>query len=113
MKPSTLGQRIEYYRKKAGLKQKELAAIVGMSFNAISLYEGDKRKPNIAILSDIANALHVTSDTLLGLDKIKSNGEHTLLRIYKNLNDLGQERAIEIISGLEELPKYSKFGGRD
>ena len=56
----TLGQRIRYFRKKAGLTQKELAEMIGLSDSALRNYELDNRKPDRDTLTWIADALKVS-----------------------------------------------------
>ena len=111
MNHSSLGQRIRYYRKKAGISQKDLAAAVGLSPNAISYYEKDKREPNILILMKIAKTLDVTGDALLGLEHpdlaAKNRKEYALLHAFRSLKSVGQDRALEYVSALKELPYYS------
>ena len=106
MNLSSLGERITYYRKKAGISQKDLALAVGISPNTVSYYESNGRKPDILTLQDLAKALNVTADTLLGLEYPENSGESTILCAYRSLNALGRDRAIEFITLLEENPKY-------
>lgn len=56
----TLGQRIRYFRKRAGLTQKELAEKLGLSESALRNYELDNRKPGRSTLTLIADALRVS-----------------------------------------------------
>ena len=56
----TLGKRIRYYRKHAGMTQKELAEAVGLSEPAIRNYELDNRTPDRDTLTWIADALKVS-----------------------------------------------------
>ena len=111
---SSIGQRIKYYRKKAGLSQKDLAAEIGMSSNAVCHYERDYREPNILMLAGIAKALKVSGDALLGLEPnsdlvAQNRDESALLRDFRALKCVGQERALEYLSALKELPRYAKF----
>jgi len=110
---SSLGQQIAHYRKKAGLSQKALSEVIGVSPTMLSYYEKDKRDPSTQTLAKLAEILNTTSDKLLGLEQrpipavYRNRFEFTLLREIRFLNDFGQERALEIISGLKELPKYT------
>ncbi|MCL2182983.1 MAG: helix-turn-helix domain-containing protein [Chitinispirillia bacterium] len=109
----SLGQRIKHYRNKADLSQKDLAAIVGISPTVFSRYESDKLEPNILTLMNLAKALNITGDALLGLsphpDLIAQNrDEYTVLRTFRSFNSLGQNRTLEYISGVAELPKYTE-----
>ena len=109
----SLGQRITYYRKKAGLSQKELAIAIGISSPVLSYYESDKNDPPTTILVKLAEVLNVTADKLLGLERphpvvYRNRSEYALLRALRVLNDLGQERLLEYAVGLSELPKYTE-----
>ena len=55
-----IGERIRYFREKAGLTQKQLGEITGKSESAIRNYELDNRKPDWETLTRIANALKVS-----------------------------------------------------
>jgi len=111
---SSLGQRIIHYRKKAGLLQKDLAVSVGISAAVLSYYEKDINDPPTAILAKLADALGITSDKLLGLNQphppvvYRNRIEYTLLRALRILNTHGQERALEYISDLSVVPKYTE-----
>ena len=49
---------LRYYRLREGISKKELAHRAGLSPQAISNYENDKRRPDIAIIRKIAQALN-------------------------------------------------------
>ena len=51
-----------------GVKQKDLAAALGMSENMISYYCNGDKVPNLVRLKEIAQHLNVSTDYLLGLD---------------------------------------------
>ena len=57
---STIGERIRYYRKRAGLTQKAVAEACGITEPAIRNYELDNRIPSYETLEDIASALNVS-----------------------------------------------------
>jgi len=108
----TLGQRIRYYRKKVGFSIKSLASIVEISPTVLGRYETDAREPNTLILMKLASALNVTADALLGLephpDLIAQNSDESdWLRIFRKLNCLGRDRALEYVSEMSEMPKYT------
>ncbi|MCL2220655.1 MAG: helix-turn-helix transcriptional regulator [Chitinispirillia bacterium] len=111
---SSLGQRIAHYRKLAGLTQKALAESVGVSPTMLSYYEKDKRDPGTPTLVKLAEVLSITGDKLLGLAEArpspavyKNRIEFSLLREIRLLNGFGQDRALEYISQLKDMPKYS------
>lgn len=73
VEPLTIGQSIRNARKKAKIKQGELAKIIGHGQNAICRWENDRQTPLITAVIDIADALGVTIDELVGRE-VKGNG---------------------------------------
>ena len=61
----TLGEKIQYYRKKNKLSQEELAARVGVSRQAVSKWELGDATPEVDKLVALARAFGVTTDQLL------------------------------------------------
>ena len=53
-----IGKRIQEARKKAGMKQSDLAERLGVAVITIGQYERGKRKPNLGQLQDIAKVLN-------------------------------------------------------
>lgn len=121
-----VGMNIKQARKKKGLKQKELAELIGFSESSISKYEqGLIQIPN-TVLERIAKVLDVplfellpwetefNSDGKLSkesriFDEIKSlfgKNVTDLLNNYLQLNKEGQKKASEYISDLTFNPKY-------
>ena len=75
------GERLRKARLMKGYKQIQLADIVGISSQVISLYEIDARLPSHGVLIRLAAALHVSTDYLLGTDKKPANAEATSVDI--------------------------------
>ncbi|MDE6980713.1 MAG: helix-turn-helix domain-containing protein, partial [Lachnospiraceae bacterium] len=69
------GKRIIELRRKQGFTQAELAKIIGISRSALSLYEIEKREPDIDTLNRIASAFDVSIDYLLGHTNTKKNDD--------------------------------------
>ena len=65
----TLGSRIGFFRRERGLKQEELAEIVGVSPQAVSKWENDQNCPDIVLLPLLAKTFGVTVDHLLTGEK--------------------------------------------
>ena len=71
----TMGKRISDLRKSKGMTQEQLAQMVGVTAQAVSKWENDLSCPDISILPQLAEALGVTTDELLGrapLQEVKS-----------------------------------------
>ena len=66
------GESLKYYRESNNLSQLELAKYTGLSQQAISLWENDKRVPSIANCETLADFYGITLDELVGRDlKVK------------------------------------------
>ena len=61
----TIGKRIAALRKEKGLKQDELAQLLGVSGQAVSKWENDQTCPDISLLPQLAKILGVSVDELL------------------------------------------------
>lgn len=61
------GARLAQLRKAAGYTQTELAAALGTTQRVIAYYEGETDHPPTTLLPQMAEALGVTADELLGL----------------------------------------------
>ena len=66
--PTTnFGSRLTTIRKDRGLTQVQLAEMIGSNQPAISYYEGDGHPPAL-VLAELARALDVSADVLLGIE---------------------------------------------
>ena len=63
----TIGYRISKARRHMNINQKELAAKANITEGSLSRYENDIREPKAAALTQLAEALNVSTDYLLGL----------------------------------------------
>ena len=76
MDNESLGGRIGKLRKDKRLTQAELAQQINVGQKLISDYELNKLRPNYEIIIKLALALEITTDELLGLKNIKTNGKN-------------------------------------
>ena len=76
MDNESLGERIGKLRKEKRLTQAELAQQIHVGQKLISDYELNKLRPNYEIIIKLALALEITTDELLGLKNIKTNGKN-------------------------------------
>jgi len=63
------GQRLKELRKNAGLSQKQLGQLLGVTKSVISFYELQDRSPSPLVLIKLSGIFHVTTDYLLGIDR--------------------------------------------
>ena len=59
-------------RLKLGLRQKELAEIVGVSLKTIQNYENKKTIPTSAVMESISIALDISLNRMLGINELNS-----------------------------------------
>ena len=99
-----IGARIKTARERAGLTQEDLAAELEMSPTHISVLERGVKAPKLETLVKIANALHVSTDTLLqdvvhyAADGIASELSSAVSRLSKK----DQERILNAVRALIE-----------
>lgn len=80
-----LSDKIQILRKEKGYSQEELAAICGVSRQAISKWEADIALPELEKIMILSNTFHVTTDVLLrdefelsGAKKVQTCGRNAL-----------------------------------
>lgn len=62
-----MGARLKELRLERNLRLKDVAEAVGVTLNAISMYESNTREPNIDIIKKLCKFYNVSADYLLGL----------------------------------------------
>lgn len=67
-----IGDRLKELRIKKGLKQSEIAELLGLSSSAVGMYEQNRRKPDSEILLKYAEIFDVSVDYILGNSNIES-----------------------------------------
>ena len=115
----TTGERIRAARKRAGLTQKQLAERIGVKSPNLSQLENGKREPQNDTLRRIAEALEVDPYSLVSFDDTTkliegaiaarnylTDKEQTLLDAFDQLNEAGQDKAVERVQELTDVPKY-------
>ena len=117
------GKILQKLRKEKGLTQKQLGelCVPRIAESTIRKYELRILNPKIETIEKIATALEIdpfslySFDMATGLleksmnDKIQIDDKaDTLLRNYQQLNDSGQDKAIEQVEMLTKIPEYRK-----
>ncbi len=117
-KPASIfGERLVDLRKQRGLSQMELARRIGSTQRAISYYEVVAPFPPAEVLVQIAQALRVPTDELLGLRRLKDgNGEDRkhlrLWRKFRKILDLPEKDQRAISRMIHSLASAKGSGGR-
>lgn len=113
--------RIRHYREELGMEQKALAAVVGVTANAVSNWERGRARPDVNLLPDICEALQITLYQLYGLDdpSVKHTAvEDTFIENYRQLTP-GHQYALRAMAqnllqvqqaeGCREIHKLTRF----
>ena len=84
------GKRLAALREERALTQAELGEAVGVSQRVIAYYEREDAQPPGAMLIDLAKALKVSADELLGLKPTKEKTSPKMARLLKRLKKIEQ-----------------------
>ncbi|WMJ75303.1 helix-turn-helix transcriptional regulator [Cytophagaceae bacterium ABcell3] len=87
----TLGEKIKLTRSKKKLSQQELSEKAGIHQKNISKYEKDLVIPSAVVLKNIADALEVTTDYLLGSEETNTIKDTALLKQFKEVDTMPDE----------------------
>lgn len=110
------GARLADIRQGRGMTQAELALAVGVSRRVIAYYEHEDAQPPGAMLVDLAKALRVSADQLLGLKLPKDKKSPRTARLLKRLQKIeqlpttDQRVVLKLVDGL--LEGHSRSNGR-
>ena len=99
--PTTLGQRIRSTRKNRGLTQEGLAELCSLTRITIARYENDTMIPSADAVLELANALNVSSDYLLGKSEPKDNGTDIKFAVFGDPNVTDAQ--------FEEVKQFARF----
>lgn len=98
-----IGTRIRKYREKAGISQKELAGLIGVSNSRISNWEQGINRPDADILAELCRALNVSPSELLDVrlaPEDLNEQERRVIMAYRAKTEL--QNAVNILLGVEE-----------
>ena len=93
-------ERVRYYRELAGMEQKELAAKLGITGNSVSNWENGRSRPDINLIPQLCELLHVTLYELFAMDDPNVSltaGEQMLIDSYRQLTR-GNQYAVETLT---------------
>jgi transcriptional regulator with XRE-family HTH domain len=93
-------------RKRAGYTQVELAEEVGVTQRVISYYEAETAHPPTHLLTQIAQALKITADELLGRAPLKKEPKPRNTRLQRRLGQIEQLGAKEKRQVLQLLDTF-------
>jgi len=123
-KKLSIGEAIRQFRIKAGMTQKDLAAKVGLTQQAISLIESGNRRIDVELFVQILVVFderldQYLADNIGGIDiqklssyfsEISSGSSSSLnarfIQAFNNLNNTGKKKALEQMDLLAKIAEY-------
>ena len=104
---ATTAERIKQLRKKKGISQSELAALIGVKNNTVSTWERGTRKPDFEALDLLSDYFEVSFEYILG----SSNKEEARVKpTQKELDTLALSSIADEIKEITE--KYSRLSDK-
>lgn len=110
------GDRLNRLRKAAGYSLRELAAEIGISHRMLVYYEKHSEHPPTYLLPQLAKALGVTADQLLGMEKVKTNGKTKDTKLWRRFSQLEKlpstqrKPIIQVLDAFLEREKLRQTG---
>jgi transcriptional regulator with XRE-family HTH domain len=104
--PDDFGQRLTHLREAAGFTQHALALAVNVSQRMIAYYETENGNPPVALLKKLARALKISTDQLLGLEKVTSKNrprDTSLWRRFTQIEKLPPQARRQVTQYLDTV----------
>lgn len=102
----SIGTKLRTLRRGRDLTQEEVAAHLGISFQAISKWERGDGYPDITILPALASYFGVTTDELLGVDGIEAEKHYREINLLWKENRAAGRHSENVTLMREALKRY-------
>ena len=118
MTNNNFGERLAKLRESKGWLQRDLAFRMNVKANTISNWEKGISRPNLVQICQLCQALVVTSDHLLGLDRTAMEQtlnlrEQSLIRCYRNSSEAMRKAIDSMLSQIDDINKNVFESSRD
>jgi len=110
----SFGERLARLRRTAGYSLRELAAEIGISHRMLVYYEKHSQHPPAHLLPQLARALGVSGDQLLGIERLKKNGRRQDSRLWRRFSQVEKlptpqrKQIVQILDAFLEREKLKK-----
>ena len=104
------GKNVRHYRKKRGLSQNTLSEMIDKSPTYLSYLESGIRSTSLDTLVDLANALNITTDTLLkeSLDNTSVIMSNEFAAVLGDCTDYEQKILLEVLIAVKSSIRSNK-----
>ena len=107
---SVFGARLRELREHNGITQTDLANVLGVSANAVSMWERGLREANYETLDELADYFNVDANYLLGKEsttiRLLDDAQLRLISYFNKVNMSGRDAIIEHAEFIANNPKY-------
>jgi transcriptional regulator with XRE-family HTH domain len=88
--PTTInfGKRLAELRRASGLTQQQLGESIGVSKRVIAYYEGETKYPPAHLIVPLCEALNISTEELLGVQRVKNTLDPHLAALWRRLKVL-------------------------
>jgi transcriptional regulator with XRE-family HTH domain len=107
MKSNSFGKRLTEVRKDKKMSQDEIGKLVGVHGAVIGRYERDEVKPSIEMATQLAEALEVSLDYLVGSTDVLL--EKTIVNRVLDIQKLKENDKQHVFALLDAFIKQTKF----
>ena len=76
----SIGERIKEFRQKNRMTQEQLASYLNITFQTVSKWETGVSSPDLSLIVPITKILHISADTLLGINDVESDKRYDELK---------------------------------
>ena len=113
-----ISKNLLYYRKKAGLTQKQLADKIGVKNTAVSNWESGNNSIDIDTLCSVCEVFGITLNDIYGgyseRSTVLSSDEMNLIATYREISDQGKQYLLQTLSLVKnEYKKRDSLSGVD
>lgn len=118
----SISERIKYLRDLHNLTQAELGRIAGVSDKAVSTWENGSAEPRMGAIQKIADHFGISKGWIIGESPLgngepvlvcSDEGERRILEMYRSLNLIGKNRALQDLEDLTQIERYKKVSDSD
>lgn len=102
-----IGRNIRKYRTLANLTQKQLADMIGVNRTAVTQWETGYSTPLVGNVKAMAKIFNVDVADLMS-DEIAEIRDTSIAYYMNKLNAEGQEKVLQYLKDISEMPKYCK-----
>ena len=103
------GALIRQRRAAMGMKQEELASLVGVSRNTVAGWETGHSRPDLRTLPGLCAALHMTLGAFFGKEEERPAAEEHLLEVFRDLEEGDRESILWQMEALRDRRAASRM----